>query len=93
MPPRIVSWNVNAIKTVSSYDPFTGKPWSKIAELLDCDVLCVQEVKAKKESLPDDMLQMPGWTCYYSLPKSRHGYSGVATFVKDSWLPIGTIIS
>jgi AP endonuclease 2 len=82
---RILSWNVNGIKTIRNYHPWTGCTFDQImtSEALKCDILCIQEVKSTKQNLTADMIQIEGYTCFYSLPKSKGGYSGVATFVRN----------
>jgi AP endonuclease-2 len=83
---RIVSWNVNGIKTIRRYHPWINHTFDQIANSseLNADILCIQEVKSTKVSLQPDMIQIPGYDCFYSLPATKSGYSGVATFVKQS---------
>lgn len=45
------------------------------------DILCIQETKADKESLPGELLNMPGYHIIISSAQKK-GYSGVLTYSK-----------
>lgn len=72
---KLLSWNVNGIRAVYKkgfLDWFNKeKP----------DILCLQETKAMKEQLSDDLLNVNGYTSYFSSAE-RKGYSGTATYTK-----------
>jgi len=70
---KIVSWNVNGIRAVhrkgfldwfSEYKP---------------DILCIQEIKAKRKQFPKIIENIDDYHLYISEAK-RKGYSGVATY-------------
>lgn len=74
---KIITWNINGIRAALGKNAldwaFTQQP----------DLLCLQEVKAREEQLKEDqhaMLKLP----YAWNPAQRAGYSGVATFFKQS---------
>lgn len=72
---RLISWNVNGIRAVhrkGAFDEFmqTGP-----------DILCLQETKAHKEQLGDDLLNIDGYTSHFCSAE-RKGYSGVAIYTK-----------
>ncbi len=73
---RILSWNVNGIRAVNKkgfLDWFVNeKP----------DILCLQETKAHKEQLPDELINVPGYHSYFCSGE-RKGYSGVAIYSKE----------
>jgi AP endonuclease-2 len=48
--------------------------------------MCIQEVKSSNTGLDNDMIQVPGYLSFYSF--GRKGYAGVATFVKESLVPL-----
>ncbi|KAI9653832.1 MAG: Class II abasic (AP) endonuclease [Trizodia sp. TS-e1964] len=55
-------------------------------ELLEADIIIFQELKIQRKDLRDDDVLIPGWDCYFSLPKlnrGRQGYSGVAIFTRQ----------
>ncbi len=72
---RILSWNVNGIRAAYKkglIDWFAEeKP----------DILCVQETKAMKEQLPEDLINVDGYNSFFSSAE-RKGYSGTATYSK-----------
>ncbi|KAF1947293.1 DNase I-like protein [Clathrospora elynae] len=82
---RITTWNVNGIR-----NPFGYKPWSAnrtfnaMFDTLETDIVIMQELKIQRKDLTDDMVLVPGWDCYFSLPKHKKGYSGVGIFTRQS---------
>ena len=72
---RILSWNVNGIR--AAYKKGLLNWFSKEKP----EILCVQETKAMKEQLPDDLINVDGYTSYFSSAE-RKGYSGTATYTK-----------
>ena len=43
------------------------------------DILCIQETKAMKEQLPDDLINVNGYNSFFSSAEKK-GYSGTATY-------------
>ena len=72
---RILSWNVNGIR--AAYKKGLLNWFSKEKP----DILCVQEIKAVKEQLSDDLINVDGYASYFSSAE-RKGYSGTATYTK-----------
>ncbi|MCH6574030.1 MAG: exodeoxyribonuclease III [Bacteroidetes bacterium] len=72
---RILSWNVNGIR--AAYKKGILNWFSKEQP----DILCIQETKAMKEQLPEDLLNVNGYTSHFSSAE-RKGYSGTATYTK-----------
>ncbi|MCH7515848.1 MAG: exodeoxyribonuclease III [Bacteroidetes bacterium] len=72
---RILSWNVNGIR--AAYKKGLLNWFSKEKP----DILCVQETKAMKEQLPDDLINVDGYNSFFSSAE-RKGYSGTATYTK-----------
>jgi AP endonuclease-2 len=87
---RIVTWNVNGIRNPMSYEPFREKrTFAAMFDILEADILCIQECKIQAKDLTDDMVLVPGWDCFFSLPSHKKGYSGVAFYTKQATcLPI-----
>jgi AP endonuclease 2 len=52
-------------------------------QLLGADIIVMQELKIQRKDLVDDMVLLPGWDCYFTLPKAKKGYSGVAVYVRS----------
>ena len=53
-------------------------------DILEADIVVMQELKIQRKDLRDDMVLVPGWDVYYSLPKHKKGYSGVAIYTRNS---------
>ncbi|KAF2453069.1 Endonuclease/exonuclease/phosphatase [Lineolata rhizophorae] len=85
MALRITTWNVNGIR-----NPFAHPPWrdrrafDAMFAVLDADVVVMQELKIQAKDLRDDMVLVPGWDCFFSLPKHKKGYSGVAIYTRQA---------
>lgn len=73
---RIVSWNVNGLRACAK------KGFLDFLQDSQADVMCLQEVRAFPEQLPDSVLQPPGWHVHIS-PAQRPGYSGVAIYSRQ----------
>ena len=72
---KIVSWNVNGIRAVYKK---RFLDWFKKAK---ADIVCLQEIKAKKNQVPEELRQLPGYFCYFN-PAQKPGYAGTAVFSK-----------
>ncbi|KAI9813166.1 MAG: Class II abasic (AP) endonuclease [Thelocarpon impressellum] len=44
-------------------------------DLLEADIVVMQETKIQRKDLRDDMVLVPGWDCYFSLPKHKKVYT------------------
>jgi len=42
-------------------------------EILEADIVVMQEAKIQKKDLQDDMVLVPGWDVFFSLPKHKKG--------------------
>ena len=45
-------------------------------DILEADIVAFQETKIQRKDLSDDMVLVPGWDCYFSLPRHKKGNSG-----------------
>ncbi|KAF7910118.1 hypothetical protein BELL_0085g00120 [Botrytis elliptica] len=82
---RITTWNVNGIRNPFGYQPWREKrTFSAMFDILETDILVMQETKIQRKDLRDDMVLVPGWDVYFSLPKYKKGYSGVAIYTRNS---------
>ncbi|KAJ3304045.1 Class II abasic (AP) endonuclease [Kappamyces sp. JEL0829] len=90
MTLKIISWNVNSIKTLSNWLPWADKSrYPTFTHLLDsfsADIICMQEIKSTKSKLDAEFHTLPGYWAFYALHPTE-GYSGVATFVRRSICP------
>ncbi|KAF2643446.1 DNase I-like protein [Massarina eburnea CBS 473.64] len=82
---RITTWNVNGIRNPFSYHPWRDKrSFDAMFDILEADIVIMQELKIQRKDLTDDMVLVPGWDCYFSLPKFKKGYSGVGIYTRQS---------
>lgn len=74
---KIISYNVNGIRAAATKGLFT---WLQAA---DADMVCLQEVKALKEQIPEiiALIEQLGYHHYW-FPAEKKGYSGVAILTK-----------
>jgi exodeoxyribonuclease-3 len=70
---EIISWNVNGIRAVANKEAL------KWIDARECDILCLQEIKALKEQIPSDMFEKEFQELHVN-PASKKGYSGTATY-------------
>ncbi|KXS44264.1 MAG: exodeoxyribonuclease III [Methanolobus sp. T82-4] len=73
---NIISWNVNGIRAVQK------KGFVEWLQKEQPDILCVQETKAQKQQLKDELINIDGYNSYFSSAE-RKGYSGVAIYSKN----------
>jgi exodeoxyribonuclease-3 len=75
---RITTWNVNGLRAA------IGKGLLESVTALNCDVLCLQEIKARPEQIEESHLEKARQS-YSALawnPARRPGYSGTATWAR-----------
>ena len=70
---EIISWNVNGIRAVAN------KKALQWIDERDTDILCLQEIKAQKEQIPNDLFEKE-FTEIIINSAEKKGYSGTATF-------------
>jgi len=72
---RLLSWNVNGLRAIHKKGFLD---WFKSD---NPDILCLQEIKALEEQLPDALKEVDGYNAFFN-PAERKGYSGVAVYSK-----------
>jgi len=70
---EIVSWNVNGIRAVANKEAL------KWIDERDTDILCLQEIKALPEQMPEGMFEKEYLELHVNSAEKK-GYSGTATF-------------
>ena len=78
---KLFSWNVNGVRAIEKKG-FLDWMSSELP-----DVLCIQEIKAKFEQLPDTLQNIDGYYSYWH-SADKLGYSGVATFCREEPLHV-----
>ncbi|KAI0805114.1 DNA lyase [Xylaria sp. FL0064] len=82
---RITSWNVNGIRNPFGYQPWREKKtFDAMFDILEADIVVMQETKIQRKDLHDDMVLVPGWDVFFSLPRHKKGYAGVAIYTRNS---------
>ncbi|KAJ7597609.1 Endonuclease/exonuclease/phosphatase [Mycena floridula] len=82
---RILTWNINSIRTLPQYHPWnTLKTLDAMLNHLEADIVNFQEMKSSRTSLPKEVAIPPGYNSFFSFPAQKGGYSGVATYTKTS---------
>jgi len=76
MTTKIISWNVNGVRAIQKKGFID---WFKKEAPT---ILCLQETKAEKEQLNDELLNVPGYESHWRSCEIRKGYCGVATYTK-----------
>ncbi|KAI5286685.1 Class II abasic (AP) endonuclease, partial [Ascosphaera acerosa] len=85
MSLRLTTWNVNGIRNPFSYQPWKDAPtFSAMFDLLEADIVVLQETKIQRKDLRDDMVVIDGWDSFFSFPKYKKGYSGVAVYTRSA---------
>ncbi|KAI8985670.1 DNase I-like protein [Trametes punicea] len=78
---RILSWNINGIRTLPKYHPWnTFKSFEGILDELKADIICFQEMKSSRALIPRDVALPGHFYSFFSFPVTKGGYSGVAVF-------------
>ena len=72
---KIVSWNVNGLRSALDKGLLDKLP------LLDADMLCLQEIKAMPEQVPD--VDWGGYQLHWN-PAQKKGYSGTLIMTRDA---------
>ena len=76
---KILSWNVNGIRSV------LGKGFLKFVEEKNPDILCLQETRAPEQSV---QLNLPQYQRHWNVCPGNAGYSGTAIFTKKKPLEV-----
>lgn len=78
---RILSWNINGIRTLPQYHPWnTFTSFQGILEHLKADIICFQEMKTSRSSLSRCAALPDNFEAFFSFPQNKGGYSGVAVY-------------
>ena len=52
---------------------FQLTPTQAMFDILEADIVVMQETKIQRKDLRDDMVLVPGWDVFFSLPKHKKG--------------------
>lgn len=75
LPGRsLTAFTVNGIRNPFQYQPWRDKrQFEAMFEILEADIIIFQETKIQRKDLRDDMVLVPGWDCFWSLPRHKKG--------------------
>lgn len=76
---QILTWNINGIRAVEK------KGFTQWITKAQPDVLCLQEVKATLDQVPQSLQNIPGYSLVWNAA-SKPGYSGTAIYTKEKFL-------
>ena len=82
---KIISWNVDGLRSALK------KGFLKSFKRINADIACVQELRAEKEQLPEELININGYYSFFN-PAIKKGYSGTAVYTKEKPLKIEKII-
>lgn len=86
---RIVSWNVNGIRSLREYYPWNRhRSLGPLLDSFDSDIICFQETKVTRDRLDADVALVDGYHAFFSFCKHKGGYSGVCTYVRLRATPV-----
>jgi len=77
---KIVSWNVNGLRSVYKKGALDFKK-------MGADILCLQEIKASQEQINSDLVNPKGYYSYFNSAQKK-GYSGTVVYTRQeplSW--------
>ena len=81
---KITTWNVNGLRAREGQ-------LTEWALREKPDVICLQEIKATLEQVPETVSQLPGYHCYWH--GGAGGYSGVALHISKDFAPRRPVFS
>ncbi|PNY25559.1 DNA-(Apurinic or apyrimidinic site) lyase 2 [Tolypocladium capitatum] len=67
------------VASISIRNPFGYQPWRErrtfqaMFDILEADIVVMQETKIQRKDLQDDMVLVPGWDVFFSLPRHKKG--------------------
>lgn len=73
---KLVSWNVNGLRAIAR------KGFLDMLSEMNPDIMCLQEIKAEKDQLPDQIQKIENYYSYFNSSKTKKGYSGTAIYTK-----------
>lgn len=88
---KFISWNVNGIRAAIKKELKPNQDFYIWLKFESPDILCIQEIKASPEQVPNKLLNLEGYHSYWSAAE-RKGYSGVVTFTKEEPMNITTTL-
>ena len=73
---NIYSWNVNGLRSALK------KGFSDWFAATKPNILCLQEVRAEVDQIPDEVAKPEGYFAYWNPCRRKKGYSGVGIYTQ-----------
>ncbi|KAK0531227.1 Class II abasic (AP) endonuclease [Tilletia horrida] len=81
---RIVSFNVNGLRTLRGYQPwYSKKDFEECLDFLQGDIVCFQETKMTRKQLDRSLAILPSFHSFFNFHPTK-GYSGTAVYVRKT---------
>ncbi|CAD6887125.1 unnamed protein product [Tilletia controversa] len=81
---RIVSFNVNGLRTLRGYQPwYSKKDFEACLDFLQGDIVCFQETKMTRKQLDRQLAIVPSFHSFFNFHPTK-GYSGTAIYVRKT---------
>ena len=77
---KVFCWNINGIRSLLA----SIGDLQTLFERWDADVVCFQETRINADTLPREAQHVPGYQSFWSFCGTKKGYSGVATYCRES---------
>ncbi len=78
---KIISWNVNGIRAA------VKKGFLKWFKKSKADIVCLQEIRARPEQLPSNLVNFQGFHAYFNTAQKK-GYAGVVVYTQKKPLRV-----
>lgn len=80
---RLVSFNVNGVKTLKNYYPWNERPgYDQALHFMKADIVAFQELKLQKSDIDSSIANPTDYESFITIPQFKKGYSGVGVFVR-----------
>lgn len=80
---RLVSFNVNGVKTLKNYYPWNERPgYDEALTFMKADIITFQELKLQRNDIDTSIANPTDYLSFITIPQKRKGYSGVGIFVR-----------
>lgn len=79
---KLISWNVNGLRAIAR------KGFVDMLKEMDPDIMCLQEIKAEEDQLPEKIKKIDNYYSFFNSSKIKKGYSGTAIYSKEKPLSI-----
>lgn len=77
---------VNGIRNPFQYQPWRdNRQFEVMFDILEADIIIFQETKIQRKDLRDDMVLVPGWDCYWSLPRHKKGKRVLLCYLDETF--------